>query len=133
MPANNSLTATRHYQLATITLGAGNIPVIAQSRWGPIDDLPGTALGNYWMPPDYGVTTAQTDYYDLLLTSKGKDTSAVDLAPTYDSIQMNNTGFVRIKKNGNKLMIFLREVTVNSIGQITYISAEELVFDETVI
>jgi hypothetical protein len=46
---------------------------------------------------------------------------------------MNNTGFVRIKKDGNKLMIFLREVTVNSIGQITYIGAEELVFDETVI
>jgi len=133
VPANNTLTATRHYQLATITLGAGNIPVIAQSRWGPIDDLPGTAFSNYWMPPDYGVTTAQTDYYDLLLTSKGKDTSAVDLAPTYDSIQMNNTGFVRIKKNGNKLMIFLREVTINSVGQITYIGAEELVFDETVI
>ena len=133
VPANNNLTATRYYELATVTLGAGNIPVIAQSRWGPIDDLPGTAFNNYWMPPDYGVTTEQTDYWDLLATGKGKDTSAVDLAPTYDSIQMNGTGFVRIKKNGNKLMIFLRKVTVNSIGQITYISDEDLVFDETVI
>lgn len=133
VPANNNLTATRHYELATVTLGAGNIPVIAQSRWGPIDDLPGTAFSNYWMPPDYGVTTAQTDYYDLRVTGKGVDTSGTNLAPTYDSIQMNGTGFVRIKKNGNKLMIFLRKVTVNSIGQITYIAAEELVFDETVI
>jgi hypothetical protein len=133
VPANNTLTATRHYQLATVTLGAGNIPVIAQSRWGPIDDLPGTAVSNYWMPPDYGVTTAQTDYYDLRVTGKGVDNVGTNLAPTYDSIQMNNTGFVRIKKNGNKLMIFLREVTINSIGQITYIGAEELVFDETVI
>jgi hypothetical protein len=133
VPTNNYLTATRHYQLATVTLGAGNIPVVAQSRWGPIDDLPGTASSNYWMPPDYGVTTAQTDYYDLLLTSKGKDTSAVDLAPTYDSIQMNDTGFVRIKKDGNKLMIFLRKVTINSVGQITYIAPEKLVFNETVI
>ena len=133
VPANNNLTATRHYELATVTLGAGNIPVIAQSRWGPIDDLPGTAFSNYWMPPDYGVTTAQTDYYDLRVTGKGVDTSGTNLAPTYDSIQMNGTGFVRIKKNGNKLMIFLRKVTVNSIGQITYIAQEELVFDETVI
>ena len=133
LPTNDPLTATRYYQLATVTLGAGNIPVIAQSRWGPIDDLPGTAFENYWMPPDYGVTTEQTDYWDLLATGKGKDTSAVDLAPTYDSIQMNGTGFVRIKKNGNKLMIFLRKVTINSLGQITYISDEDLVFDETVI
>jgi hypothetical protein len=133
VPTNNTLTATRYYELASITLGAGNIPVIAQSRWGPIDDLPGTAFSNYFMPPDYGVTTAQTDNYDLRVTGKGVDTSGTNLAPTYDSIQMNNTGFVRIKKDGNKLMIFLREVTVNSIGQITYIGAEELVFNETVI
>jgi len=133
VPTNNTLTATRYYELASVTLGTGNIPIVAQSRWGPIDDLPGTAVSNYWMPPDYGVTTAQTDNYDLRVTGKGVDTSGTNLAPTYDSIQMNNTGFVRIKKNGNKLMIFLREVTVNSIGQITYIGAEELVFDETVI
>ena len=133
VPTNDELTATRYYELATITLGTGNIPIVAQSRWGPIDDLPGTAFYNYFMPPDYGVTTAQTDYWDLVATGKGKDTSAVNLAPTYDSIQTNGTGFARIKKDGNKLMIFIREVTINSIGQITYIGAEELVFDETVI
>ena len=133
VPTNNTLTATRHFELATITLPASNIPVVSQTQWGPINDLPGTAFSNYWMPPDYGVTTAQTDYYDLRVTGKGVDTSGTNLAPTYDSIQMNGTGFVRIKKNGNKLMIFLREVTINSIGQITYISTEQLVFDETVI
>jgi hypothetical protein len=133
VPANNNLTATRHYELATVAVTAGGTVSVSQTRWGPIDDLPGTAYYNYWMPPDYGVTTAQTDYWDLVATGKGKDTSAVDLAPTYDSIQTNGTGFVRIKKDGNKLMIFLREVTINSVGQITYISAEELVFDETVI
>ena len=133
VPTNNTLTATRHYELATITLPASNIPVVSQTRWGPIDDLPGTAFDNYWMPPDYGVTTAQTDYYDLRVTGKGVDTSGTNLAPTYDSIQMNGTGFVRIKKDGNKLMIFLRKVTINSIGQITYIAPEELVFNETVI
>jgi hypothetical protein len=133
VPANNNLTATRHYELATVAVTAGGTVSVSQTRWGPIDDIPGTASSNYWMPPDYGVTTAQTDYWDLVATGKGKDTSAVDLAPTYDSIQTNGTGFVRIKKDGNKLMIFLREVTINSVGQITYISAEELVFDETVI
>ena len=133
VPANNNLTATRHYELATVAVTDGGTVSVSQTRWGPIDDLPGTAYYNYWMPPDYGVTTAQTDYWDLVATGKGKDTSAVDLAPTYDSIQTNGTGFVRIKKDGNKLMIFLREVTINSVGQITYISAEELVFDETVI
>jgi hypothetical protein len=133
VPANNNLTATRHYELATVAVTDGGTVSVSQTRWGPIDDIPGTASSNYWMPPDYGVTTAQTDYWDLVATGKGKDTSAVDLAPTYDSIQTNGTGFVRIKKDGNKLMIFLREVTINSVGQITYISAEELVFDETVI
>jgi len=133
VPTNNNLTATRHYELATVAVTDAGTVSVSQTRWGPIDDLPGTAFSNYWMPPDYGVTTEQTDYYDLLLTSKGKDTSAVDLAPTYDSIQMNDTGFVRIKKDGNKLMIFLRKVTINSVGQITYIAPEKLVFDETVI
>jgi len=133
VPANNNLTATRHYELATVAVTDAGTVSVSQTRWGPIDDLPGTASGNYIMPPDYGVTTALTDYWDLLATGKGKDTSAVDLAPTYDSIQTNGTGFARIKKDGNKLMIFLREVTINSVGQITYIGAEELVFDETVI
>ena len=133
VPANNNLTATRHYELATVAVTDAGTVSVSQTRWGPIDDLPGTASSNYIMPPDYGVTTALTDYWDLLATGKGKDTSAVDLAPTYDSIQTNGTGFARIKKDGNKLMIFIREVTINSVGQITYIGAEELVFDETVI
>jgi hypothetical protein len=133
VPANNNLTATRHYELATVAVTDAGTVSVNQTRWGPIDDLPGTAFYNYFMPPDYGVTTAQTDYWDLVATGKGKDTSAVNLAPTYDSIQTNGTGFARIKKDGNKLMIFIREVTINSIGQITYIGAEELVFDETVI
>ena len=133
VPANNTLTATRHYELATVAVTDAGTVSVNQTRWGPIDDLPGTAFHNYFMPPDYGVTAAQTDYWDLVATGKGKNTSAVDLAPTYDSIQTNGTGFARIKKDGNKLMIFIREVTVNSIGQITYIGAEELVFDETVI
>ena len=133
VPANNNLTATRHYELATVAVTDGGTVSVSQTRWGPIDDLPGTAFDNYIMPPDYGVTAEQADYWDLIATGKGKDTSAVDLAPTYDSIQTNGTGFVRIKKDGNNLMIFLREVTINSVGQITYIGAEELVFDETVI
>jgi hypothetical protein len=133
VPANNNLTATRHYELATVAVTDAGTVSVNQTRWGPIDDLPGTAFYNYFMPPDYGVTTAQTDYWDLVATGKGKDTSAVNLAPTYDSIQTNGTGFARIKKDGNKLMIFIREVTINSIGQITYIGAEELFFDETVI
>ena len=133
VPTNNNLTATRHYELATVAVTDAGTVSVSQSRWGPIGDLPGTASGNYIMPPDYGVTTALTDYWDLVATGKGKDTSAVDLAPTYDSIQTNGTGFVRIKKNGNNLMIFIREVTINSVGQITYIGAEELFFDETVI
>jgi len=133
VPANNNLTATRHYELATVAVTDAGTVSVSQTRWGPIDDLPGTAFDNYIMPPDYGVTAEQADYWDLIATGKGKDTSAVDLAPTYDSIQTNGTGFVRIKKDGNNLMIFLREVTINSVGQITYIGAEELVFDETVI
>jgi len=133
VPANNNLTATRHYELATVAVTDAGTVSVSQTRWGPIDDLPGTAFDNYIMPPDYGVTAEQADYWDLIATGKGKDTSAVDLAPTYDSIQTNGTGFARIKKDGNKLMIFLREVTINSVGQITYIGAEELVFDETVI
>jgi hypothetical protein len=134
VPADNNLTATRHYQLATVTLGAGNIPVVSQSRWGPIDDLPGTAYNNYIMPPTPGgQTTAQIDYWDLLATGKGKDTAAVDIAPTYDSVQTYTSGLSRFVKTGDNLKIFVREITVNSIGQITYISDEALVFDQNVV
>jgi len=130
VPADDNLTATRHYLLATVTLGAGNIPVVSQSRWGPIDDLPGTAYSNYYTS---GGSTAQTDFWDLTLTSKGKDTAAVDLAPTYDSIQLLAQGFARFVKSGNRLLIFVRNATLNSQGQITYVSAETKVFDEAVV
>ena len=130
VPTNDPLTATRYYQLATVTLGAGNIPVIAQSRWGPIDDLPGTATENYIMPPSPGTqTTAQTDYYDLTVTGKGKDTDDVDLAPTYDSVQMNKTGFVRFVTEDGDLKAFVRPATINSIGQITFTGPEDLAVD----
>jgi hypothetical protein len=134
VPANDPAVGTRHYQLATVTLGAGNIPVIAQSRWGPIDDLPGTARWNYNMPPFGSGTTARTDYWDLLATGKGKDTSGTDLAPTYDSIQLyGNGGYLRAETSGTKLVLFVRNVTVNSQGQITYLSSESKIFDKAVI
>ena len=130
VPSNNELTATRYYQLATVTLGAGNIPVIAQSRWGPIDDLPGTATSPYLMPPSPGdQADAQTDYYDLTVTGKGKDTAAADLAPTYDSVQMNKTGFVRFVTEDGDLKAFVRPATINSIGQITFTGPEDLAVD----
>ena len=130
LPTNDPLTATRYYQLATVTLGAGNIPVIAQSRWGPIDDLPGTATSPYLMPPSPGdQADAQTDYYDLTVTGKGKNTDDVDLAPTYDSVQMNKTGFVRFVTDDGDLKAFVRPATINSIGQITFTGPEDLAVD----
>jgi len=133
LPTNDLLTATRHYQLATVTLGAGNIPVVAQSRWGPIGDLPGTASANYYLGYPATSTAIYTDYYDLLYSSKGHDTAGGDIAPTSDSVQTYNTGLARVLKDGNKLKIFIRILTINSIGQITYIGPEVLQFDETVI
>jgi len=133
VPADDQKTATRHYQLATVTLGTGNIPVIAQSRWGPIDDLPGTARYNYYIGYPGTSTAIYTDYYDLLYSSKGHDTAGGDIAPTSDSAQTFNTGLTRVVKDGNKLKIFIRILTINSIGQITYIGPEVLQFDETVI
>jgi hypothetical protein len=134
VPADDNLTATRHYLLATVTLGAGNIPVVSQTRWGPIDDLPGTAYNNYYMPPSPGTqTTAQPDYWNLLVTGKGKDTSAVDLAPTYDSIQTAGAGLSRFVKTGDNLKIFVRVITINSVGQITYVGEEYLAFDQNVV
>ena len=133
LPTNDPLTATRHYQLATVTLGTGNIPVVAQSRWGPIGDLPGTASANYFLGYPATSTAIYTDYYDLLYSSKGHDTAGGDIAPTSDSVQTYNTGLARVLKDGNKLKIFIRILTINSIGQITYIGPEVLQFDETVI
>jgi hypothetical protein len=130
VPTNDPLTATRYYELASITLGAGNIPVVAQSRWGPIDDLPGTASNPYLMPPSPGTqTTAQTDYWNLTETGKGKDTGAANLAPTYDSVTLNKSGFVRFVNDDGNLKAFLRAVTINSLGAITIAPAETLAFE----
>jgi len=132
VPADDPQTATRHYQLATVTLGAGNIPVIAQSRWGPIDDLPGTARYNYAM--NSASTSAQTDYWNLLVTGKGKDTSGTDLAPTYDSVQVAGYGgWLRFIQDGTNLKIFARGTTMNSVGQITYIGPEYVAFNRPVV
>jgi hypothetical protein len=129
VPTNDYLTATRHYLLATITLPASNIPVVSQSRWGPIDDLPGTATNPYLMPPSPGTqTTAQTDYWNLTETGKGKDTGAANLAPTYDSVTFNKSGFVRFVNDDGNLKAFLRAVTINSLGAITIAPAETLAF-----
>jgi len=133
VPADDPQTATRHYQLATVTLGTGNIPVIAQSRWGPIDDLPGTARYNYSM--NSASTSAQTDYWDLLYSSKGKQAGGVtDLAPTYDSVQVAGYGgWARFIQDGTNLKIFARGTTMNSVGQITYIGPEYLAFNRPVV
>jgi len=133
VPTNDYLTATRHYLLATITLPASNVPVVSQSRWGPIGDLPGTASANYYLGYPATSTAIYTDYYDLLYSSKGHDTAGGDIAPTSDSVQTYNTGLTRVLKDGNKLKIFIRNMTINSVGQITYIGPEVLQFDETVI
>ena len=133
VPTNDYLTATRHYNLATITLPASNIPVVSQTRWGPIGDLPGTASNNYFIGYPATSTAIYTDYYDLLYSSKGHNTAGGDIAPTYDSVQTYNTGLTRVLKDGNKLKIFIRILTINSVGQITYIGPEVLQFDETVI
>jgi hypothetical protein len=130
VPANDPAVGTRHYQLATITLPASNVPIVSQTRWGPIDDLPGTASNPYLMPPSPGdQTTAQTDYYDLTVTGKGKDTDDTDLAPTYDSVTLNKTGFVRFVNDDGNSKAFVRPATINSIGQVTYTGPEELALE----
>jgi hypothetical protein len=133
VPTNDYLTATRHYLLATITLPASNVPVVSQSRWGPIDDLPGTARWNYAM--NSASTSAQTDYWDLLATGKGKQAGgATDLAPTYDSVQVAGYGgWLRFIQDGTNLKIFARGTTMNSVGQITYIGPEYVVFNRPVV
>ena len=131
VPDDDQQAGTRHYQLATVTLGAGNIPVIAQSRWGPIDDLPGTARYNYYTSTG---ATAQTDYWDLLATGKGKQADGVtDIAPTYDSIQLTAGAFMRAELSGTNLLLFARTGTLNSQGALTYASFETKVFDKPVV
>jgi len=133
VPADDLQTVTRHYQLATITLPASNVPIVSQTRWGPIDDLPGTGRWNYTM--NSASTSAQTDYWDLIYTNKGKQAGGVtDLAPSYESIQMAGTcGWTRFVQDGTNLKIFLRGCVINSIGQITYMGPESVLFNKPVV
>ena len=123
VPTNDPLTATRHYGLATITLPASNIPIVSQTRWGPIGDLPGTASENYVLR--FGATgTADAAYYDLLYTNKGHKSDGSDIAPSYDSIQTYQSGLCRVYNDAGTMKIFIAPITVNSIGQITWIGPE---------
>jgi len=80
VPANDPAVGTRHYELATVAVTDAGTVSVNQTRWGPIDDLPGTARYNYHTSAG---TTAQTDYWDLLATGKGKQAGgATDIAPT---------------------------------------------------
>jgi hypothetical protein len=133
VPTNDYLTATRHYELASVTVTVAGTVDVSQTRWGPIGDLPGTASSNYFIGYPATSTAIYTDYYDLLYSNKGHNTAGGDIAPTYDSVQTYNTGLTRVLKDGNKLKIFIRNLTINSVGQITYIGPEVLQFDETVI
>lgn len=128
-PANDVLNGLFYYRLGYVHMAEDNIPVVHQELWGPIDDFPGTAASNYIMPPDYDVTTAQTDYYVLTVTGKGKDTDGADLAPTYDSVRLNKTGFVRFVNDNGNSKAFVRPATISSIGQITYTGPEELALE----
>ena len=130
LPTDDPLTGKRYYQLAVVGLDADDIPIVDQSRWGPINDLPGTAANPYLMPPSPGTqSTAQADYWNLTETGKGKDTGAANLAQTYDSVQMNKTGFVRFVNDDGNLKAFIRPPIINSIGQVTYAGPEELAFE----
>ena len=131
VPADDPQAGIRRYELATITLPASNIPIVSQTRWGPIDDLPGTARYNYYTSTG---TTAQTDYWDLRATGKGKQAGgATDIAPTYDSIQLTAGAFMRAELSGTNLLLFARTGTLNSQGAFTYASAETKVFDKPVV
>jgi len=133
VPANDPAVGTRHYQLATVAVTDAGTVSVSQTRWGPIDDLPGTARYNYAM--NSASTTAQTDYWDLLATGKGKQAGGVtDLAPSYDSVQVAGYGgWLRFIQDGTNLKIFGRGTTMNSVGQITYIGPEYVVFNKPVV
>jgi hypothetical protein len=133
VPANDPAVGTRHYQLATVAVTDAGTVSASQTRWGPIDDLPGTARWNYAM--NSASTSAQTDYWDLLATGKGKQAGgATDLAPTYDSVQVAGYGgWLRFIQDGTNLKIFARGTTMNSVGQITYIGPEYVVFNRPVV
>ena len=133
VPANDPAVGTRHYQLATVAVTDAGTVSVSQTRWGPIDDLPGTARYNYSMSSTS--TSAQTDYWDLLATGKGKQAGGVtDLAPTYDSVQVAGYGgWLRFIQDGTNLKIFARGTTMNSVGQITYIGPEYVAFNRPVV
>jgi len=133
VPANDTAVGTRHYQLATVAVTDAGTVSVSQTRWGPIDDLPGTAGYNYVM--DSTSTSAQTDYWDLLATGKGKQAGGTtDLAPSYDSVQVAGYGgWLRFIQDGVNLKIFARGTTMNSVGQITYIGQEYVVFNRPVV
>jgi hypothetical protein len=131
VPANDPAVGTRHYELATVAVTDAGTVSVSQTRWGPIDDLPGTARYNYHTSAG---TTAQTDYWDLLATGKGKQAGgATDIAPTYDSIQLTGGAFMRAELSGTNLLLFARDGTLNSQGAFTYASAETKVFDKPVV
>jgi len=131
VPSNNELTATRYYQLATVAVTDAGTVSASQTRWGPIDDLPGTARYNYYTSTG---TTAQADYWDLTLTGKGKQADGItNIAPSYDSIQLTAGAFMRAEISGTNLLLFARDGTLNSQGQFTYASAETKVFDKPVV
>jgi hypothetical protein len=133
VPANDPAVGTRHYELASVTVTDAGTVGVNQTRWGPIDDLPGTARYNYSMSS--ASTTAQTDYWDLLYTNKGKQAGGVtDLAPSYDSVQVGGYGgWLRFIQDGTNLKIFTRGTTMNSVGQITYIGPEYVAFNRPVV
>ena len=130
VPANVPLDGLFYFELASVALDVDNFPVVSQTRWGPIDVFPGTASNPYLMPPSPGTqTTAQTDYWNLTETGKGKDTGEANLAPTYDSVSLNKTGFVRFVTEDGALKAFVRPATINSIGQIVLAGPEDLAVD----
>jgi len=131
VPADDPAVGTRHYQLATVAVTSAGTVSVSQTRWGPIDDLPGTALYNYITS---GGTSALTDSWDLLATGKGKQAGgATDIAPTYDSIQFTAGMWMRAVQSGTNLILFARDGTLNSQGATTYATAESIVFNKPVV
>ncbi len=135
VPADDLATQVTYYEIGSVTVDtvAGFSTVTAvNSRWGPLDVIPGSATSNYIMTTGAD-GTAQVDYWDLLESGRGKDTTGTALTPTYDSVQTLTMGLSRFVIDGDHLKIFVRPLTINSAGQITFIGTEELVFDQAVI
>lgn len=89
------------------------------------------------------VNTLNTDYFDLRETGGGKDSSAVDLFPTYDSVKWNGpriifsgttvgSGKLLLEDDGittyevktGILTVISRQIIVNSLGAVIYIGPE---------